>query len=150
MKDRDGCTPLYCAAAWNQVEAVRQLDRLGCPSWQKSLEGRTPVHVAAEQGWVELISLLIQELRNKVRTALNYKVNEPHSLMPLRYGGAAFEITPALQFLWTVERSAWRSNASSWHLKSCESLSEAFWVAVCHGMTHGQSVGREYYNLICS
>jgi len=66
VKDRDGCTPLFCAAAWNQVEAVRQLDRLGCPSWQKSLEGRTPVHVAAEQGWVELIDLLVKELKNKV------------------------------------------------------------------------------------
>lgn len=66
VKDRDGCTPLYCAAAWNQVEAVRQLDRLGCPSWQKSLEGRTPVHVAAEQGWVDLIDLLVKELKNKV------------------------------------------------------------------------------------
>lgn len=74
MKDRDGCTPLYCAAAWNQVEAVRQLDRLGCPSWQKSLEGRTPVHVAAEQGWVDLIDLLVRELKNKVSPPLLFPV----------------------------------------------------------------------------
>ena len=67
MKDRDGCTPLYCAAAWNQLEAVRQLDKLGCPSWVKSQEGRTPVHVAAEQGWVELVDLLVKELKNKVQ-----------------------------------------------------------------------------------
>ena len=67
VKDRDGCTPLYCAAAWNQLEAVRQLDKLGCPSWVKSQEGRTPVHVAAEQGWVELVELLVKELKNKVQ-----------------------------------------------------------------------------------
>ena len=29
VKDRDGCTPLYCAAAWNRLDAVRQLEALG-------------------------------------------------------------------------------------------------------------------------
>ena len=48
------------------MEAVRQLDRLGCPSWQRNFEGRTPVHVAAEQGWDDLIDLLVRELKNKV------------------------------------------------------------------------------------
>lgn len=65
--DRDGCTPLYCAAAWNRVEAVRLLERLHCPSSLRSLEGRTAVHVAAEQGWVDLIDVLIRELGNQVR-----------------------------------------------------------------------------------
>ena len=55
VTDRDGCTPLYCAAAWNRVEAVRLLERLQCPPTLRSLEGRTAVHVAAEQvrarGW---------------------------------------------------------------------------------------------------
>ena len=49
VTDRDGCTPLYCAAAWNRIEAVRLLERLHCPSSLRSLEGRTAVHVAAEQ-----------------------------------------------------------------------------------------------------
>jgi hypothetical protein len=49
VTDRDGCTPLYCAAAWNRIEAVRLLEKLQCPSSLRSLEGRTPVHVAAEQ-----------------------------------------------------------------------------------------------------
>ena len=39
----------------------------GCPSWMRSQEGRTPVHVAAEQGWGELIDLLVRELKNKAR-----------------------------------------------------------------------------------
>jgi Ankyrin repeats (3 copies) len=48
--DRDGCTPLYCAAAWNRLDTVRTLARdLGCNPRAKSGEGRTPVHVAAEQ-----------------------------------------------------------------------------------------------------
>ncbi len=48
--DRDGCTPLYCAAAWNRLDTVRTLARdLGCDPKVKSGEGRTPVHVAAEQ-----------------------------------------------------------------------------------------------------
>ena len=48
--DRDGCTPLYCAAAWNRLDTVRTLARqLGCDAKVKSGEGRTPVHVAAEQ-----------------------------------------------------------------------------------------------------
>lgn len=28
IKDCDGCTPLYCAAAWNQIEVVRYLHQL--------------------------------------------------------------------------------------------------------------------------
>jgi Ankyrin repeats (3 copies) len=48
--DRDGCTPLYCAAAWNRLDTVRTLAHdLGCDPRAKSGEGRTPVHVAAEQ-----------------------------------------------------------------------------------------------------
>lgn len=66
VKDRDGCTPLYCAAAWNRAEAVRRLDALGCPSWARSEEGRTAVHVAAEQGWTDLIELLVRHFKNKV------------------------------------------------------------------------------------
>lgn len=49
VKDRDGCTPLYCAAAWNRMEAVRKLASLGSQAGVRSSEGRTPVHVAAEQ-----------------------------------------------------------------------------------------------------
>ena len=49
VTDRDGCTPLYCAAAWNRIPAVRLLEQLHCPSSLRSLEGRTAVHVAAEQ-----------------------------------------------------------------------------------------------------
>ena len=49
VKDRDGCTPLYCAAAWNRMEAVRKLESLGGQAGVRSQEGRTPVHVAAEQ-----------------------------------------------------------------------------------------------------
>ena len=78
-KDRDGCTPLYCAAAWNRPAAVRKLNELGCPSWVRSEEGRTPVHVAAEQGWVALIDLLIRELRNKVDSRDAYKFTPLHS-----------------------------------------------------------------------
>ena len=49
VKDRDGCTPLYCAAAWNRMEAVQKLASLGSQAGVRSSEGRTPVHVAAEQ-----------------------------------------------------------------------------------------------------
>jgi ankyrin repeat protein len=65
--DRDGCTPLYCAAAWDRVEAVRLLEKLGCPAEARSLEGRTAVHVAAEQGWADLLEVLVRELGNQVR-----------------------------------------------------------------------------------
>lgn len=34
----------------------------GCSSWVQSEEGRTVTHVAAEQGWVELLEVLINEL----------------------------------------------------------------------------------------
>lgn len=73
VKDRDGCTPLYCAAAWNRAEAVRRLEQLGCPSWARSEEGRTAVHVAAEQGWTALIELLVKHLKNKV-TAFEWTI----------------------------------------------------------------------------
>ena len=77
--DRDGCTPLYCAAAWNRLAAVRLLHRLGCPSSLRSLEGRTAVHVAAEQGWVELLEVLIGELGNQVDARDNYQFTPLHS-----------------------------------------------------------------------
>ena len=70
VKDHDGCTPLYCAAAWNRAEAVQRLDALGCPSWARSQEGRTPMHVAAEQGWADLIDILVHQLNNEVSEAL--------------------------------------------------------------------------------
>lgn len=78
-KDRDGCTPLYCAAAWNRPAAVRQLDRLGCQSWVRSEEGRTPLHVAAEQGWGQLVDLLVRELKNKVDSRDAYQFTPLHS-----------------------------------------------------------------------
>lgn len=66
VKDRDGCTPLYCAAAWNRLEAVKKLAALGCPSAVQSEEGRMSVHVAAEQGWTELIDVLVRTMHNQV------------------------------------------------------------------------------------
>jgi len=58
---------------------VKKLDELGCPSWVRSEEGRTPVHVAAEQGWVALIDLLVRELRNKVDSRDAYQFTPLHS-----------------------------------------------------------------------
>ena len=65
MKDRDECTPLYCAAAWNRAEAVKCLSGMGCPSWVRSSDQRTAVHVAAEQGWADLIDLLVRNFKNE-------------------------------------------------------------------------------------
>lgn len=79
MTDRDGCTPLYCAAAWNRVAAVRLLERLQCPSTLRSLEGRTAVHVAAEQGWVELIDVLVRDLGAAADARDNYQFTPLHS-----------------------------------------------------------------------
>lgn len=70
VKDRDECTPLYCAAAWNRIEAVKCLDRMGCASWVRSTDQRTAVHVAAEQGWTDLIDLLVRHFKNKVKHML--------------------------------------------------------------------------------
>lgn len=58
---------------------MKKLDELGCPSWVRSEEGRTPVHVAAEQGWVALIDLLVRELRNKVDSRDAYQFTPLHS-----------------------------------------------------------------------
>lgn len=82
VTDRDGCTPLYCAAAWNRIEAVRLLESLHCPSSLRSLEGRTPVHVAAEQGWVELVEVLVRELGNQADARDNYQFTPLHSGAP--------------------------------------------------------------------
>ena len=71
VKDRDECTPLYCAAAWNRAEAVKCLDNMGYPSWVRSTDQRTAVHVAAEQGWTDLIDILVRQLKNKVRLLLS-------------------------------------------------------------------------------
>ena len=58
---------------------MKKLDELGCPSWVRSEEGRTPVHVAAEQGWLALIDLLVRELRNKVDSRDAYQFTPLHS-----------------------------------------------------------------------
>ena len=62
-RDRDGCTPLYFAAAWNRLGAVKLLARIGgSAALAPSKEGRTPVHVAAEQGWSEVVHVLVNLL----------------------------------------------------------------------------------------
>lgn len=38
---------------------MQLLEQLGCSADERSEEGRTAVHVAAEQGWVELLDYLI-------------------------------------------------------------------------------------------
>lgn len=58
--------PLYCAAAWNRVEAVKELAALGHSSCGQSEEGRMSVHVAAEQGWADLIKVLVSDMHNQV------------------------------------------------------------------------------------
>ena len=82
VKDRDECTPLYCAAAWNRAEAVKCLSGMGCPSWVRSTDQRTAVHVAAEQGWTDLIDLLVRNFKNKVSAHM-------HAIRLLHHCGAA-------------------------------------------------------------
>jgi ankyrin repeat protein len=48
------------------IDVVRELHKLGCPSWAQGEEGRTAVHVAAEQGWVDLLDVLVEDLDNIV------------------------------------------------------------------------------------
>lgn len=107
-KDRDGCTPLYCAAAWNRPAAVKKLDELGCPSWVRSEEGRTPVHVAAEQGWVALIDLLVRELRNKVDSRDAYQFTPLHSAAN---GGHVGTIQKLINFSHDVDVRDYLGNA---------------------------------------
>ena len=52
---------------------------LGCPSWVQSEEGRTAVHVAAEQGWVDLIRILVTELGCRVDSRDTYQFTPLHS-----------------------------------------------------------------------
>ena len=79
VKDRDGCNPLYAAVAWNRLEAVMQLFVMGCPAAVKSNDGRMPIHTAAEQGWVELIDLLVQNMGNQVTCNLHMPVQRPQT-----------------------------------------------------------------------
>eukprot|EP00884_Botryococcus_braunii_P018115 jgi/Botrbrau1/4988/Bobra.0396s0014.1 len=60
------CTPLYCAAEWHQTEMVRHLSVLGCNPIPGDARCCTPVHVAALQGWSDLLAVLINELGQKV------------------------------------------------------------------------------------
>jgi len=78
-RDRDGCTPLYCAVAWNRIEVIRELQRMVCPFWVQSEEGKTAVHVAAEQGWAELIEILVTELGCRVDSKDNYQFTPLHA-----------------------------------------------------------------------
>jgi hypothetical protein len=60
-------TVLYCATQWRRIEMVRFLHGLKCPAVPRGEGHRTPVHVAAEQGWADLLMILIEELEYQVR-----------------------------------------------------------------------------------
>ena len=86
-RDRDGCTPLYLAAAWNRLGAVKLLARIGgSAALAPSKEGRTPVHVAAEQGWSEAVRVLV-----RWQAILD---------CPAKLHNEDPDITPKPQFIW--------------------------------------------------
>ena len=56
-RDLEGCTALQTAATWNQIELVRVLEARGLSSLSKAEDGKTAMHIAAEQGWTELVQV---------------------------------------------------------------------------------------------
>jgi ankyrin repeat protein len=62
---------LYIAAAHGRVEAIRVLQELGADVNQPNKHGFTPLHIAAENGHVGAISVLIEKLGIKVNQASN-------------------------------------------------------------------------------
>lgn len=67
MFSEEKCTPLSCAAEWHQTEMVRFLSNLGCKANSKDKWSCTPVHVAALQGWSDLVEVLVNDLGMKVQ-----------------------------------------------------------------------------------
>ena len=56
-RDLEGCTALQTAATWNQIELVRVLEARGLSCLSKAEDGKTAMHIAAEQGWTELVQV---------------------------------------------------------------------------------------------
>eukprot|EP00873_Tetraselmis_striata_P035024 jgi/Tetstr1/455288/TSEL_042124.t1 len=78
-RDRDGCTAIFSAVAWNRCAVVAQLEELGCPGLGRSSEHRSPVHVAAEQGWAAIIPFLVRTLGNSVDAKDSYASTPSHA-----------------------------------------------------------------------
>ena len=58
-KVKDGFTPLHAAAEYGNLAVVRTvLDLPGVSPWSRDLQGRTALHVAAEQGHQDVCELL--------------------------------------------------------------------------------------------
>lgn len=59
----DGATPLHCAAKWNNVAMISFLLRLeGVDVWDRDLQGRTPLHLAAANVSLESCELLLNRM----------------------------------------------------------------------------------------
>lgn len=68
----DGFTPLHAAAYYNNIEAVKVLlalkdgDRQLVSSLCTDLQGRTPLHIAAERGFIDIIAFLRMKMEEEV------------------------------------------------------------------------------------
>ena len=60
----DGATPLHVAAAWGNLKAIQALlNAPGVSVWTRDLQGRLPLHLAAEMNRSEVCSVLLTAMR---------------------------------------------------------------------------------------
>lgn len=60
----DGATPLHVAAAWGNLKAIEALlNAPGVSVWTRDLQGRLPLHLAAEMNRPEVCSVLLTAMR---------------------------------------------------------------------------------------
>lgn len=63
----DGQTPLHVAAGFNNLEAMKILLELGSDSscWVRDMQGRCPLHVAAERGHAKMSEFLREQMKKE-------------------------------------------------------------------------------------
>lgn len=115
--DNEKQTALFQASKNGHIEVVQQLIRAGSMVYRTDKDGNMAIHLAAEEGHLEIAKLLLDELPNQVNLAVK-KLGEGLPRWPVEEGyldPALFKaLVKAHALVQDPETSSWRADPSTW------------------------------------